>query len=200
MKLVVLVAATAACSFDTGFPPTPNPADDAGNVGDGPHVIDARFDAFVAPPDAMADARVCPPAIGGCVLFKCNSSTSCYYRCGTSSSGQVSWPTARNVCAQNGMGCIVTINSQLEQDCIAQNTNPVYPDNVWFGLRQSASGSEPAGGWGWECPPSQYASPSWGMYEPNNEGGDEDCGILATGGGWNDADCDTPSRFVCELL
>ncbi|HEY5926870.1 MAG TPA: C-type lectin domain-containing protein [Kofleriaceae bacterium] len=199
MKLLVLVVATTACSYEYGWPSMPMSSDDADIVDGTATQSDASIDAFVAPPDVMVDAKVCPPAPSGCALFKCNASTSCYYLCGTSTSGQVGWATARNACANNGMGCIVTINNQTEQDCIAQRSQPVFPDNVWFGLRQSSSGSEPGGGWGWECGTSSYATPAWGTSEPNNQGGNEDCGILSTGGGWNDGDCDTESRFVCEL-
>ena len=167
--------------------------------------IDAPMmtDALVTPPptDAPTDAKVCPPAPSNCRLFKCDGSTSCYYECGSRSSttGRQTWSGARTSCTASALGCIVTINSQAEQDCVATQTDPVFPDNVWIGLRQSSGGSEPAGGWGWECPPSSYTYPAWGGSEPNNQGGNEDCGILATGGGWNDGNCTTVARYVCEL-
>jgi hypothetical protein len=201
VRSVVVAVALAACSLEHGAPATMMKPDDAAVTDDGPSTIDdAPIDGrMIDAAIAMIDAKVCPPAAPGCSLFSCAGSTSCYYACGTATTGQVSWTTARNTCTTFGMGCIVTINSQAEQDCIVARTNPVYPDNVWFGLRQSSTGAEPGGGWAWECPPSTYVYPAWGMSEPNNQGGSEDCGILATGGDWNDAECTTQSRYVCEL-
>ena len=151
--------------------------------------------------DAMPDARVCPAAPSGCVAFVCGGSASCYYVCGspTSSTGRLPWPDARDACASKQLGCLVTINNQAEQDCVALGSAPVYPNTVWFGFRQSSTGSEPAGGWSWECGTSSYASPAWGSFEPNDQNDDEDCGSLTTGGGWNDANCDDDMRYVCEL-
>jgi hypothetical protein len=196
VRLIVVVV-LSACSFEHGSPArrsTDAAIVDAGVVHDGPNdgrVIDATV--------VMPDAKVCPQAPAGCSLFSCSGSTSCYFVCGTSTSGQLSWGSARTRCTNAGIGCIVTINSQAEQECIATRTMPVYPDNVWFGLRQISTSNEPAGGWAWECGTSTYVAPNWGGSEPNNQGGNEDCGILATGGGWNDGECDTPSRYVCEL-
>jgi hypothetical protein len=160
--------------------------------------IDAAIDAAI---DAMPDARMCPAAPPNCTLFKCSGSTSCYYTCGssTSTTGRRSWTSARDTCVSSAIGCLVTINNQAEQDCVAQQAAPVFPNVVWFGLRQSASGNEPDGGWAWECPPSMYAPAAWGGTEPNDQGGDEDCGSMTTNGGWNDATCSDQTRYVCEL-
>ena len=188
MKALVVVV-LCACSFEDG---TLSAGGDAG-TGDVPK-SDAR------PIDAPSvDARVCPAAPPTCTAFTCAGSSSCYYACGSSTIGKQTWTGARTSCANAGIGCIVTINDQAEQDCIAAQTMPVFPNNVWFGLRQDASGSEPQGGWDWECGSSTYAYPEWGKAEPNDQGGMEDCGILATGGGWNDANCGGTARFVCEL-
>lgn len=119
--------------------------------------------------------------------------------CGGTPGGARSWSSAQGSCANGGLGCLATINDQAEQDCITAQTSPVYPDNVWFGFHQSMMGSEPAGGWSWQCGTSSYVYPAWGQFEPNNQGGNEDCGVLATGGGWNDADCALDERYVCEL-
>jgi hypothetical protein len=189
---IALVGAVAtACTFDHGARPKLDAA------GGGDASLDAR--AIDASIDAMPDARVCPAAPANCQLFTCGGSPSCYYVCGFPL-GAHDWFDARDACASSQIGCLATINDQAEQDCITLAAHPVYPDTVWFGFRQSASGSEPAGGWDWECGTSSYVSPAWGLFEPNNQGGSEDCGSLTTGGGWNDANCNDNSRYACELL
>ena len=198
MRVVAVVVGLSACSFAPGKGAMQPPDDGA---------IDAAIDAtdamqqFDAAIDAMPDARMCPAAPPTCTAFKCAGSSRCYYVCGSSTSdtGRLPWSDARDACVNAHVGCIVTINSQAEQDCVAQQAAPVYPNTVWFGLVQSASGSEPAGGWGWACGPSSYVSPGWGSSEPNNQGGSEDCGSMTTGGGWNDAECGDDMRCVCEL-
>lgn len=146
------------------------------------------------------DARECPPPPPSCTAFSCPSSNSCYYQCGTPTSDKLGWGDAQSSCEAAGLGCLVTIDNQAEQDCIAIQTMPMFPDAlVWFGFRQSPSGAEPAGGWEWACGNSNYVSPAWGEFEPNNFGGNEDCGALTNSGGWIDADCSIPARYVCEL-
>jgi hypothetical protein len=70
---------------------------------------------------------------------------------------------------------------------------------IWFGFRQNANATEPAGNWAWECGTSAYTAPGWGGGEPNNSGGNEDCAALTNGGGWFDATCDDSARYLCEL-
>jgi hypothetical protein len=177
------------CSFEHGVPVTPH--DDA--AGADARVIDAAI-------DAMADARVCPAAPPTCKAFQCPGSPSCYYVCGTSTSGKQTYAGAIGSCTNAEVGCVVTINDQAENDCIAANTVPSFPSAlVWFGFEQSASGTEPASGWSWHCGTSAYNAPNWGSFEPNNEGGSEDCAAMTAGGAWLDVDCSGTARFVCEL-
>jgi hypothetical protein len=175
-----------ACSFEHGMLPPP-PSSDAPPMPDAP--VDAK----------PADARVCPPPPNStCRLFTCPGSNSCYYECGITA--KQSWTGARGSCPNANLGCIVTINDQAEQNCITAETVPSFPSSlVWFGWKQDPAAMEPDQGWGWECPPSSYVSPAWGSFEPNNTGGNEDCGALTDGGGWIDADCSGSARFVCEL-
>jgi hypothetical protein len=185
----------AACSFPGG-----GVAQDAAGLVDGAiridgsGTIDAPAPPDATPPDASPpDARVCAPAAAGCVAFTCAATTSCYYVCSPRS-----WTSARAYCGTGGMGCIATIDDQPENDCLAAATNPMYPDLVFFGWRQAPGSSEPAGGWGWECPATgSYVAPNWGDFEPN-EDGNEDCGVMGTGGAWIDGDCGGSLRFVCE--
>jgi len=149
-------------------------------------------------PDAAIDARICPAAPANCVAFACPSSSSCYYVCG-GTMARLDWGQARGRCGTAGLGCLATINDAAEQACLATATAPGFPDIVWFGFKQASSGSEPAGGWGWECGSSSFLAGNWGQFEPNDDGNGEDCGALITGGSWIDGGCSTAGRYVCEL-
>jgi len=195
MFRVVFLLAISACGFTvTGSQPAGG--DDA--RGDG-QPGDARVDATPdAVPDAAIDARICPAAPANCVPFACPSSASCYYVCG-GTTARLDWGQARSRCGMAGLGCLATINDAAEQACLATATLPGFPDIVWFGFKQASNGSEPAGGWGWECGSSAFLAGNWGQFEPNNDGGNEDCGALIGGGSWIDGGCSTAARYVCEL-
>ena len=75
---------------------------------------------------------------------------------------------------------------------------PVFPNLLWIGYVQAAGSAEPAGGWGWQCGTSSYVAANWGSFEPNDTGGNEDCGTVNDGGAWIDAACNTSLRYVCE--
>lgn len=193
---IALLALLAACGFHPshGAPP-----------GDDAPVIDAPV--ADAPRDAAApvDARICPDPPSGCATFQCAGSSSCYYICGTGpgGAGRRMWAGARDGCVSRGLGCLATIETDAENACIAMNITPVFPDVVWFGWVQDASGAEPAGGWGWQCGTSTYTASNWALpvagSEPNNGGGSEDCGAMAQGGAWIDGGCTSNLRYLCEL-
>ena len=177
----------------------PPVVDDDARLEDAP-LVDAR--PIDGPPDATPDARVCPTAPTGCTAFTCGTA-SCYYVC---SGTKRSWANANTACGAITQGantaCLATINNQGEQNCIVTATIPMFANNnyVWFGFRQDANATEPAGNWAWECGSSTYTAPNWGIGEPNNTGGNEDCAALTDGGGWFDATCSGQARYVCELL
>jgi hypothetical protein len=177
-----MVAVLAAgCSFAPS-----QPVDEDAYVEDG-----MTLDALVS--DASPDARTCPPMIG-CTAFQCATTSSCYYYC----TPKTSWQNAQTACAGLPQGCLVTINDQSEQDCVVSNVMPTFANFPWIGFRQSASGAEPAGGWSFVCGTSSYVAPNWGSFEPNDIGG-EDCAAMTDGGGWFDATCGDPGRYVCEV-
>lgn len=193
--LAITAWVVAACSYHGRAIDDASATDVDGSRTDSPPgTIDATAAIDASPPDAQVDARPCPAAPAGCTAFSC-ATTSCYYVCPART-----WTSARDHCQSDGVGCLVTINDDAENNCIAAATNPTFPDLVWFGFVQASSGSEPAGGWGWQCGSSSYAAPNWGMFEPNNSGGNEDCGAMNAGGVWIDGDCATSLRYVCEIV
>ena len=180
------------CRFTPGSPPGAV-VRDASQDG---ALTDAAADAADARSiDAPPDARVCPSAPAGCTTFTCATSSSCFYVCAT----KRTWTSAATACMSSAIGCIATIHGQAEQDCITAAAAPVFPDFVWFGWVQTSGSVEPGGGWHWQCGTSTYVAPNWGNGEPNNQGGNEDCGGLTTGGGWFDGNCTSQARYVCEL-
>lgn len=138
----------------------------------------------------IPDAGGCPAAPAGCTLFQCVSSPGCYYACDLAAT----WSVAQSFCGQ--VGCLATVESQAEQECIAAGTNPTNASPVWIGAYQVDGAHEPGTGWTWACGASAYAG--WGSFEPNDLTGDQDCGELASGGYWNDVSCASERRFVCK--
>ena len=193
MRVAHLAIVLAGCGFEPGSLAV---ARDAAVIADADamSLVDAMVDA------QPIDPRVCPAAPPSCIAFKCASSTSCYYICGTATTGKQSYSGASGSCTAAGVGCVVTINDQAENDCIAAATIPWFPDAlVWLGYEQASGGAEPGGGWSWQCSSSTFVAANWGMFEPNNSGGNEDCSTMSGGGVWIDATCSGSARFVCEL-
>src|SRR6185503_16205471 len=181
VRVLVLAIVLGGCGtlFDLD-PPTMRP--DAGaEVDAGP--IEQPVDAAVT--------AACPQPPPGCTLFTCAGTASCYYSCAS----PVKWRSAEESCAQ--IGCLATIESKLEQECIVAATNPTNANPLWIGANQPDSGGEPLNGWGWSCGNSTYSN--WAAYEPNDLYGNQDCAELIAGGMWNDDACDADRRFLCEL-
>lgn len=146
------------------------------------------------PPDAPP-TPVCPDAPPRCVAFRCASTTSCYYVCEAKIE-----TAARSECQVQAIGCLVTIGDADENACIAAATQATAAEPVWLGYAQPATANEPAGDWAWYCADgTSFVPPTWGMSEPNDGGGNEDCGAMGADGAWLDGDCNTRLRYVCEL-
>lgn len=197
MRVAALLITISACGFRVqGQDPATDDAKRDSGGSDGTPGGDAPSDAAT---DAPIDARVCPPPPAGCTTFSCGSSSSCYYLCGQGNSDR--WVDARDFCTDQNIGCLVTVDDADENNCLLGNTGAAFPYLVWLGWFQASGASEPADGWGWQCGTSSYVAGNWGMPygEPNNVGGNEDCGALSGLGAWIDGDCNTPLRWVCEL-
>ncbi len=193
--LVALGGWLLACNYEPKFAgPTGPPGADAevdSPVTDG--ATDTAIDAPLAP---------CPAAPGGCTLFECAGSTSCYYACST----KRTWNASRDRCVADQRGCLVTIDDAAENSCVFANTAPIaFPDLVWFGFKQAQDQGSPGAGWSWQCETSSFLAGNWGQFEPNdnsnppNEDNRENCGAMGDGGAWIDGGSGTPMRYVCEL-
>ena len=163
------------------------------------------------------ERNVNPPAMGG--LGPCMPDSNCtkvvrnpgtpnareYYFCNTARS----WTAARAQCRLQSMGDLVRINDTAENDFVRTN----LAGDAWIG----ASDSTLEGAWLWvdNDTNTQFwagaaaASPvpgifqKWNAGEPNDSGANEDCAMIWTAGAqstfWNDQDCASALRFVCEV-
>ncbi|MGE4103211.1 MAG: lectin-like protein [Pirellulales bacterium] len=109
----------------------------------------------------------------------------------------IDWFTAKAEAEKRG-GYLATVTSVAENTFIfskvdsSQNWIDTDPQQYgpWLGGFQSASGSEPAGGWSWVTgEPFSYTA--WAPGEPNNQGGDEEYlhyfSFNTPANTWNDA-------------
>jgi hypothetical protein len=103
---------------------------------------------------------------------------------------KATWVGAVGSCTGAQRGCIVTINDQLEQDCIAANTGPGFPDAVWLGYHRN-TGTD---AFVWQCGESTFP-PAWATGEP----GVENCAAMTDAGAWVNVNCGGTASFVCEL-
>lgn len=98
-------------------------------------------------------------------------------------------------CVAQG-GHLVSIHDQATQDEVRDTAYSIMPTNWWIGLSDNAL----EGTFVWsDNTPLGYTA--WAGGEPNNSGGNENCGHLwdAAGGEWNDIPCDVNMNYVCRL-
>jgi Lectin C-type domain len=187
-----LITVLFACSFERRVEPGAQGEDAA-----------SEPDAAVDAPDAPALAA-CPTPPAGCQLLTaaCLPQTSCYFRCTTNRN----WEDARVRCVDDKLGCLVTLDTEVENACLAMTLDAATQANrYWIGYRQTNGSVEPRGNWAWTCAPSTFTpSPPWGLpgaiNEPNDFGGNEDCALVVNNAGhWNDAGCGDGNDYVCEF-
>ncbi len=102
---------------------------------------------------------------------------------------------ARTTCQSFG-GDLVVIEDMAENDFIVAEPTPATMGvgGFWIGLTDAAA--EGTFVWVDGTAPTFTA---WNMGEPNDGGGDEDCGEMSTtSGGWNDVGCAMARAFICE--
>jgi hypothetical protein len=98
-------------------------------------------------------------------------------------------------CVAQG-GHLVSIHDQATQDEVRDTAYSLMPVNWWIGLSDNAL--EGTFVWSDNTP---FGYDAWAGGEPNNSGGDENCGHLwdAAGGEWNDIQCAVNMPYVCRL-
>ncbi|HJL19765.1 MAG TPA: C-type lectin domain-containing protein [Sandaracinaceae bacterium LLY-WYZ-13_1] len=109
------------------------------------------------------------------------------------------WRAARDHCASFGDGTtryrLVQIQGPTENGWVATTAGSVAGGSWWIG----ANDRDDEDTWVW-ADGTGVGWTSWGSDEPNNGGigTQEDCVELYASGSWNDQECDSDRRFVCE--
>lgn len=128
------------------------------------------------------------------VLCDCAQATfggHAYYFCDIPES----WATAQAICAGAGVH-MLSIESPAEDDFAFDVANTLSHEKWWTGLNDVAV----EGAFVWESG-SAVVYDGWAPEEPNDSGGNEDCGQLNRfypEKGWNDEPCDSAFSYICE--
>uniref|UniRef100_A0A8C0XKA9 C-type lectin domain-containing protein n=1 Tax=Castor canadensis TaxID=51338 RepID=A0A8C0XKA9_CASCN len=112
---------------------------------------------------------------------------NCYFF----SKSQRNWKSSITACQEVGAQ-IVIIESDEEQSFLQQTSK--NKGQTWMGMSDLNEEST----WHWVdgSPLSSSFKKYWNKGEPNNAG-EEDCAEFS-GGGWNDASCDTEKFWICK--
>ncbi|MFZ5477905.1 MAG: MopE-related protein, partial [Myxococcota bacterium] len=103
-----------------------------------------------------------------------------------------SWAAAAAACDAIGYH-LVELADAAEDDWVAGEAYALEGTGWWIGLSDVAT----EGTFVWQESAATYTD--WRAGEPNDYGGNEDCGAYATSGGqWNDKDCAQALPYVCE--
>ena len=91
---------------------------------------------------------------------------------------------------------LVTVNDEHENSYLAEQVEASVGGSWWIGTTDSGPGNE--GDWSWIGEATSYTN--WLPGEPNNSGGNEDCGEIAEWANyqWNDSICSADQRYICE--
>lgn len=101
----------------------------------------------------------------------------------------VTWAEASAACAARG-GSLVTISNADENAFVLA----LGAGEAWIGY----SDAETEGTFVWAAGGGSYIN--WGMSQPDDAGGAEDCAEMVADGTWNDLPCDAKRAYVCEDL
>lgn len=106
----------------------------------------------------------------------------------------VSWEAAKKACSMTGAQLASFATQEKSKDLFAA-LGPSIPaiEALWIGLEETGEGA-----WTW-VDQTPFGFSRWNDGEPNNDGGEEQCGEWKLGNGtWNDAPCFASRGFICE--
>ncbi len=108
---------------------------------------------------------------------------------------QKNWTDARDFCIQQGLD-LLTVSNLTENNAIGAQAAAAFSNNSWWiGLNDIAL----EGDFNW-VGNQGITFANWNAGEPNNSGNNEDCAEQSPTNPyrWNDLDCASTRRFVCE--
>jgi lectin-like protein/VCBS repeat protein/IPT/TIG domain-containing protein len=162
---------------------------------------DKDADGFPDAVDSCPDAPNPDQANVDSLPFRCASATSCLAETGCElrtfassaylvcKAATASWAEASAACTARG-GALVTV-SNAEENAFLLASGVA---DAWIGYTDAAV----EGTFVWASGESSFKS--WGMAQPDDAGGNEDCASFLADGTWNDAPCDGKHGYVCEDL
>ncbi|XP_056591961.1 C-type lectin domain family 4 member M-like isoform X1 [Triplophysa dalaica] len=103
------------------------------------------------------------------------------------SSEKNNWTESRRYCTQRGADLFIINN--IEEQYFVGNTSDSSTQHIWIGLYKVADT------WKW-VDNSTMTSERWGDKEPNG-GNNANC-VETSGSFWNDHDCSTNLKWICE--
>ena len=110
------------------------------------------------------------------------------------SSKSLNWNAAKSACEALGSKLVI-VNSQAEQRALTSKISG--SKSMWIGLYRDPKDKSR---WLW-VDGSRPTYTYWNSGEPNNSGGDEDCGEMISknrGHKWNDMPCKFSFPYICE--
>jgi len=156
--------------------------------------VHSGSDVCIDDPDASGAPHACPPGCTG--AFREHAYLIC--------SVQAPWADAEKDCEAHGMR-LVRIDDDAENTWVHKVAFGYGVDRSWLG----GSDSHAAGDWRW-ADGTQFWSglasgmrvgclySNWDSGEPNDMGDAEHCVVMFDKMTWNDDDCATLHRYVCE--
>lgn len=177
--VVVVVNMIAACGFA--------PATRGNTSSDSNGPVDTTRDTGANTPDARPDALPIP-ACATDSGYVANPTTNRRYLASTVSA---SWADAQTTCATRG-AYLAVIDDAAEDAYV----DSIQSGSFWIGMSDLAQ----EGTWLWVTGASVDAGyTNWRSGNPNNEGGNQNCGEMdPSGGTWNDYTCPSVEGYVCE--
>ncbi|XP_048848265.1 hepatic lectin-like isoform X3 [Brienomyrus brachyistius] len=129
-----------------------------------------------------------PPKAGSCKDSWVSFRSSCYQI----STKRLPWEGAERKCVEMGAHLIV-INDAEEQKFIRGND---LAEQLWIGLVERENEDR----WTWvDGTDFTTTLKFWDVGQPDDWSQREDCGQLHGNGLWNDADCSSHFKYICEM-
>lgn len=146
---------------------------------------------FTLAAESLSDGQQLKLMRGGCPMFWFSFEGRCYKYFGS----RMTWGEAELQCVSEGAN-LVSIHSVEEHNFVnllIKNFDPTQ-SNTWIGLTDIHK----EGGWMWSDG-SKVRFSHWNAQEPNNSGGNENCGHTNDRSlfKWNDIHCFNKYAFVC---
>ncbi|CAG2199728.1 unnamed protein product [Mytilus edulis] len=134
----------------------------------------------------------CPQISLSCQIGWIQYETKCYFF----SDSERTWNDAKIIC-ENKDGMLAEVKSSCEKDFL-KTTATAFALSFWLG----GTDIQNEGDWIWASSQTVLTFDDWTVDAPNNRFGNEHCLAIRKLNGfqWNDDDCSSSFRFICEKI